>query len=157
MKYTKKKVFLRRKQYNTKKKRYANKRKNKTMKGGDIKVVTNKNNNIRKLCIKDENDTTFNPENCWYLFPKNPKWTDEKGQPIDPKKMNLGGIFGSLDSEWKKVISTLDKVAPNRPTTFDNKGFAKMYSPGEAVPVPTIKYSNPSFNPAEVQIEESSL
>ena len=32
--------------------------------------------------------------------------------------MNLGGLFGSLDSEWKKVISTLDKVAPNNSTAF---------------------------------------
>ena len=152
MKYTKKKVFLRRKRYNTTKKQYANKRKNKTMKGGEIKVVTNKNNNIRKLCIQDESGL-INPENCWYLFPKNPKWTDANGNLIDPKKMNLGGLFGSLDSEWKKVISTLDKVAPNRPTTFDNKGFKNIVSPGEAVPVPTI--TNPEKETS--LIEETAL
>ena len=151
MKYTKKKVFLRRKRYTTKK-RYANKRNNKTMKGGEIKVVTNKNNNIRKLCIQDESGL-INPENCWYLFPKNPKWTDANGNLIDPKKMNLGGLFGSLDSEWKKVISTLDKVAPNRPTTFDNKGFKNIVSPGEAVPVPTI--TNPEKETS--LIEETAL
>ena len=44
--------------------------------------------------------------------------------------MNLGGLFGSLDSEWKKVISTLDKVAPNNLTAFSNQGFARICSPG---------------------------
>lgn len=43
--------------------------------------------------------------------------------------MNLGGLFSSLDSEWKKVISTLDKVAPNTSTAFSNEGFSNMYSP----------------------------